>query len=120
MDIVAPTQQEDIEQMTGEDIKNILRAKGQKLGLLLAGSNLPDDVKEAIATVLPELSLAQIDALLQTLETQYLLQKSGAAEAQATFEKKLIDVLTTADTAQEKLANDTLAKLDELGKSIPE
>lgn len=120
MDIIAPTPQQDIEQMNEEDIKNLLRAKGQKLGLLLAGSNLPDDVKEAIVTIVPELSLQQIDDLLNALEGQYLLQKSGGATAQEEFQKKLAVLLLASEEKQEANAQDTLAKLDALGKQIPE
>ncbi len=119
MDIIAPTQQQDIEQMTEDDIKKILRAKGQKLGLFLASSNLPDDVKEAIVTLLPELSLQQIDDLLNALETQYLLQKTGAQQAQEEFQKKLALILIAAEQKQEATARGAFAQLDALEKTIP-
>ena len=120
MDIVAPTQAEDLQQLNEEQIKALLRAKGQKLGLLLAGSNIPNEVKEAIVTILPELSLQQIDDLLNLFETRYLLAKTGAAEAEKAFAEKLFSILEESEKKQEALATATLAKLDVLGKQLPE
>lgn len=50
------------------DVEDQLKQIGQRLALLLASANLPDDVKDAWAALIPEMSLEQIDRLAKALE----------------------------------------------------
>lgn len=65
-------EKEDFSGVMEDDITNGYRLRGQKLGVLLAASNFPDDAKEAFTNILPELSLDQIDKFLEMLESKYL------------------------------------------------
>lgn len=50
------------------DVEDQLKNVGKRLALLLASANLPDEVKEAWAALIPEMSLEQIDRLTKALE----------------------------------------------------
>lgn len=45
-----------------------IRASGKKLALLLGSSDLPGDIQHSIISLLPQMSLDQIDRLTQVLE----------------------------------------------------
>ncbi len=47
-----------------------IKALGERLALLLAAAPLPDDVKEAWATLIPEMSIEQIDRLVGIIEKE--------------------------------------------------
>jgi len=68
---------EDFSELSEDDIEGGYRLRGQKLGVLLAASNFPDDVKEAILNILPDLSLDQADEFLEMLESKYLDEATG-------------------------------------------
>lgn len=65
---------------TPEKIEKQAKMLGERLAWLMAASSLPDDVKEAYMTLLPEMSMEQIDQLMQMLEKNV----ASAAEIEAT------------------------------------
>ena len=50
------------------DVEDQLKNIGERLALLLASANVPDEVKEAWAALIPDMSLEQIDRLAKALE----------------------------------------------------
>ncbi len=50
-----------------QDVEQQLQHVGERLALLLAASNLPDDIKDAWAALIPEMSLEQLDRLATIL-----------------------------------------------------
>ncbi|MCI0542320.1 hypothetical protein L0Y69_01005 [bacterium] len=92
-------QAEDFSALSIEDVKEALELRGTKLGLLLAASNFPDEVKSDIITILPELSLDQIDELQDTLEASYLDEATSDIDE---VYKEVVEIVNknygTADT----------------------
>jgi hypothetical protein len=72
---------------------------GNRIGLLLGAASLPDEVKQAYATLIPEMTPEQIDALMKVLEKNI----AGAPEIEA---QKFVQNL---EGAQEKFAKDQKA-----------
>lgn len=75
-----------------QDPEKQAKKLGERLGFLLASSTLPDEVKEAIIVMLPELEPEQIDALMHMLEQNI----AGSAEVEA---KEFIENLKRAEEA---------------------
>lgn len=101
------TQQPDFEQ----EAKQL----GERLGLLLAASDLPQDVKEGFIAMLPEMTPEQIDRLMKTLEAQI-------SDTQAQQDKKMGEAMQQAQVVYEegqKAAQDkALAALEEIEKTL--
>ena len=57
--------------MTTEE-KNELEVKAKKLAYLLYHSNLPEDVKHAWFSLVPQMTMEQVERLLGILEAKYL------------------------------------------------
>ena len=53
-----------------DSMEDELKALGERLALLLAAAPFPEDVKEAWATLIPEMSLQQIDRLVNIIERE--------------------------------------------------
>jgi hypothetical protein len=78
------------------DVENEFKQVGQRLALLLASANLPDEVKDAWAALIPEMSLEQIDRLAKALEgylsadeqTELFALAEKAKQAQTVFEQQ--------------------------------
>jgi ABC-type phosphate/phosphonate transport system substrate-binding protein len=64
------------------EIEEVARAHGAKLGALIADSTMPDDVKEALVALLPEMSLEEIERLENILEAKYLDEQTRSIDAE--------------------------------------
>ena len=90
-----------------QDLETQAKQLGERLGFLLASSSLPEDVKEAIIVMLPEMTPEQMDALTHMLEQNI----AGTAEVEAKEFVANIKVIeerhqTEAQALQEKAIND--------------
>ena len=70
-----------------EEMLRVVDFNAHKLALLLYCSALPDDVKEAIVTLLPEMSIEQINEFLNVLEARYLDEQTNAVDSE--YQEKL-------------------------------
>ncbi len=90
--------------------------KGKRIGFLIAALNLPDEEKEQILKLLPEMSTSQLGVLLSAMETNYLAH--SGRQADNALQQGLTDVAEkySADMAdiQKKALND----LEDLDKRV--
>ncbi len=92
-------------------------SQGRKLGFLIAKSELlSDEEKEALLTVLPEMSPEQLDELTVTLEAQHVLQQKDPNDA--VVKEGLVQAEDEYNQAMDKASGDTLKKLDQLQKKV--
>lgn len=70
-------QEKDLAEFTEEEISQFIDFRARKLTVLLAASSMPQDVKESWVTLLPDMSLAQLDTLTEILEAEYLLNATA-------------------------------------------
>ncbi len=91
-----------------------LDVNAKKLATLLYYSDLPDEIKESWITLLPEMSLEQMQKLLDILEANYLDQATKDIDEKYTKEFSGL----TEDLKKEKDENDK--KTVDLIKKISE
>lgn len=92
-------------QTSEQDLKNF----GKRLALLLAAADLPAEVKEAMAAMIPEMSLEQMDRLAALLEKQVATVPAGElaefrASVGAAQKQYEASVKAAGDTALNQLA----------------
>lgn len=70
-------QEKDLAEFTEEEISQFIDFRARKLSVLLAASSMPQEVKESWVTLLPDMTLAQLDTLTEILEAEYLLNATA-------------------------------------------
>ncbi len=101
----------------GPELKKELELFGRKLAVLLHDSNLPDEVKEAIIDLLPDLSLEQIDRLFLILETAYENQETKGIDQKY---RKIIKYIAKEFSHDEEVLSAKFKKeLEKLEKARP-
>ncbi|PIY96279.1 MAG: hypothetical protein COY66_04550 [Candidatus Kerfeldbacteria bacterium CG_4_10_14_0_8_um_filter_42_10] len=96
------------------EIKEEAKALGRKIVLLLQASDLPEDVQLAIIELLPEMTLDQIDELVNLLSQNVARQGQGEEE----LKNKLAAIKQKYDAKKSQLADSVMKDLDSLEKEI--
>ncbi|MDO8524816.1 MAG: hypothetical protein Q7R99_04295 [bacterium] len=99
-----------------QEITISLVAQAQKLGLLLANSTMPEDIKESWLAILPEMSIEQIQQLLDILEAKYL--DSQTKDIDEKFKKKIEKELDKFQKKDAKIEKEVEKKAKELKKIL--
>ncbi|MFA5061979.1 MAG: hypothetical protein WC526_02450 [Patescibacteria group bacterium] len=99
-----------------DQIKEEAQKKGEKLGFLIASLNLPNEARESLLTVLPEMSEEQIDRLMVILEAAYLNQKTGNLDQD--LSAKLTTIEAGFNKDMQKADKDALKELSQLEKDL--
>lgn len=94
-----------------KEIVENLELSAKKLALLLHHSNMPDEIKESWISLLPSMSLSQIDRFLNILEAKYLDEQTGNIDEK--YKKKIEDLIS--DYLNENL-KDKSELLDKISK----
>lgn len=95
-----------------QDFQNV----GQRLALLLVAADLPDDVKEAVASLVPEMNLAQMDKLAGILERS--VADGSRAELDA-FRVSLEKIKRTFDAQEQTAKQKAEEGLEAIKNQIP-
>ncbi len=101
-----------LEELSREQFLDLADANGRKLGFLLAISDLSQDIKDSIVNILDSATPAQLDALLEALESGFLEAKNKTLNDLLIEKLKLIK--EDFDKKQNELELNTLKKLNEL------
>lgn len=106
-----------------EEIKKALGAKLERLYLLLDASAMPDDVKVSWKSLLPEMTLTQIDTLIALLDqelskTLYYMKKHGQPEKELLMELEKIE--EDEEEQQDMLNKKTVIQLNDISKMLSE
>lgn len=91
------------------------QANGERLALLLSTANLPEDVKAGFAAMIPEMTLEQLDRLMNILENN--IQDTTAAEEQ----NLIAAIKNTQDEYEQKrkaVEENTLKEIEELTNGL--
>ncbi len=64
-----------------EDVKRDLQLQGRKIALLLYESPMPAEIKEAWITLMPTMTLDQIDRFGTILENYFVMQQTAEIDA---------------------------------------
>lgn len=95
-----------------DKLKDLVRAKGQKLGIILSELKIDDETRQAFLDILPSLTLEQIDELLNTLEVKYLDAATRSEDEK--FKQDLLKIKNDFEKAQEQNDLKTLKQLEDL------
>ncbi len=95
-----------------QELQNV----GQRLALLLVASDLPDDVKEAVVALVPEMTLAQMDQLAGILARAV---KDGSSAEFAMFYDSLKNLKKGFDAEEQAIRKKALDHLEAIKKKIP-
>ena len=106
-----------------DEIQKTLSAKLKRVYVLLEASAMPDDVKVSWKSLLPEMTIAQVDRLIALIdqeltETLSAMKKDGKPEKE--FLAELVKIKRNDVRKREILHKKTLEKLDTLGKELAE
>ena len=99
-----------------QELEELAKAKGQRLAFLLSAANIDDEQKEAWLTLLPEMSLEQLEKLLDVLEAQYLNQQTKDIDKE--FAKDLTNIKNEYDQKEADLEKDTIEKMRKLTENL--
>lgn len=98
-----------------ENFEQEFKDLGRRLGLLLSAADLPQEVKEAWAVLIPEMTLEQIDKLMVILE-RYVT--SGIAKEFDSFKKDLLKIQQAHEEKVQQSNDKAMSQLDDLEKII--
>lgn len=96
-------------------MKQDFEAIGARLAMLLEVANIPEDQKEAWATLIPEMTLAQIDQLTEYLS---LTIPDQSKEDMSALIEKLKSIQVEHDSAVTEQQEKTLNALDQIEAEI--
>lgn len=85
-----------------------------KLAVLLHNSTMPEDVKEAWIALLPEMTLEQIDRLLNILESKYLDEQTKDIDKE--YQQKLQKFVEKYNQEEEQHKKKLLKNLSDIEK----
>lgn len=111
------------ESQSRDEIKKALEAKLKRVYVLLEASAMPDDVKTSWKSLLPEMTIAQVDRLISLLDTELTetlsaMKKDGQAEKE--FLADLAKIKKDEERQRDALHKKTLGKLNDLSKTLSE
>ena len=92
-----------------------LKQFGSRLALLLASSNYPDEVKESLAAMIPEMHAKQLDQLSRILERDVA---TAAAQDTLGAREEVQKAQAQYAEAVKKSADAAMAKMEDLEKKI--
>ncbi len=97
-------------------LKDEAKSHGAKLGFFIASLNISDEDKEAILTVLPKMSLEQLDRFIAILEAQYEQQETKGLDDN--FKQELQSIKDIYDKDMKEIDDSTIKEIDELISKI--
>jgi len=91
-------------------------SKGRKLGFLIATLPADDEIKEALVTLAENSSYEELEKLSDALEMLYL--NAGTRDIDDQFKKNLALFKQEAETSEQKITDEFLAKLSAIEEKI--
>lgn len=98
-----------------DDLETQAYAIGERLALLLAASDMPDEAKAGITAMIPEMSPEQLDRLTQILEANV---RDGSAAQTAQLDQAVAQAQAQYQDARQAAEHQALADLDEIERSL--
>lgn len=100
-----------------KDFQEEFEDLGKRLAYLLAAADIPQEVKEAWATLIPEMTLEQIDKLMVILE-RYVT--SGMSKEFADFKNDVLKIQANHQAKLQKSEDNAMDQLNAIEKTVDE
>lgn len=102
--------------LTSEEFKDSFEFLGRKLGFFISALNAPEEVKNSWLSIVPKMSLEQIERLVNVFEEKYLQQETQYIDDE--FKKVFEEIEKENDKKIEKIDNEAIKKINNLAKKI--
>ncbi len=99
-----------------EESKEHFESLGKKLGFFISALNIPEQMKDVWLSVLPKMSLEQIERLINVFEEDYLKEKTQYIDEE--FKKVLAEIEREKEEKLKKIDEETLEGINDLAKRI--
>ncbi len=99
-----------------KELSDISREQGKKLGYLIYNSTLTDEIKQELLALLSEMSIEQIDKLINIFDAKLLDEDTGKIDKD--FEKEIKEIRESFENDKKNLSDNFLLSVEELGKKI--
>ena len=96
--------------LTKEQITELLKSQGQKLGFLIAGSTLPEKVKLELVDLTSKMSLKQLERLLNIFEAKYADERTRDIDEK--YKKKLEEAVDKYKDKQKEIDKNFLKRVE--------
>ena len=96
--------------LTKKQITELFKSQGQKLGLLIAGSTLPEEVKLELVDLTSKMSLKQLERLLNIFEAKYADERTR--EIDEKYKKKLEEAVDKYKNKQKEIDENFLKQVE--------
>lgn len=113
------TQTTSEEVLNDDTVRELLQLRAKKLGVLLATANLPDEQKEAWASLIPSLTVEQVDELTGILEADYM--NNATAKIDDYFSrraKEMAEQFAKEDAETVKRIDEEMKSIDKVYKKL--
>ena len=97
-------------------LEELAKDKGQRLAFFLSQSKMPQEQKEAWLALLPEMSLEQVEELLDILEAQHLNQETDQVDDD--FKENITAIEDEYQQKQADLDKDAIEKMKKLTDNL--
>lgn len=107
------------EVLNDDTVRELLQLRAKKLGVLLATANLPDEQKEAWASLIPSLTVEQVDELTGILEADYM--NNATAKIDDYFSrraKEMAEQFAKEDAETVKRIDEEMKSIDKVYKKL--
>lgn|SRR3989338_7117127 len=98
-----------------EQIQKEMEAMGRRLALLLASCDLPQEMKEAWAMLVPEMNPEQIDRFVRILEQHV---PSGTEVEFEAFKKSLMEIEKNHEDSIQTAADEAIAAFEKMENQL--
>lgn len=105
--------QKDLNQ---KELEELAKATGQRLAFLLFNTNIDAEQKEDWLALLPEMSLAQLERLVDILEAKYIDKQTKNIDED--FKKDLTAIKDEYDKKEADLDQSTIEKMKKLTENL--
>jgi len=99
-----------------EEFKKSFEFLGRKLGFFISALNASEEIKNSWLAILPQMSIEQIERLVNVFEEKYLQQETQYIDEE--FKKVLAEIEKEKEKKLNKIDEETIEKIQDLAKKI--
>ncbi|MCK4744646.1 hypothetical protein KAS41_01130 [Candidatus Parcubacteria bacterium] len=95
-----------------EDLLQLAKDQGKKLGFLISSLNASDETKEAMLFLVEDMNLEQLEKMTEVLEAKFIGEQTP--EVEEDFKKELEEIIRETVELGDELNKNTLSKIKDL------
>lgn len=96
--------------LTEEQLTEFFKGQGEKLGFLIAGSTLPEEIKLELISLTSKMSFEQLEKLLNIFEVKYADERTRDIDEK--YKKKLKEAVDKYKNKREEIDRNFLEQVE--------